>query len=267
MWFSKHKIAILTGGFDPVTPGHIKYFKEASELVDDVIVYVNSDAWLTRKKGKPFMPQVDRSEILQGIKFISEVHTFSSLDDIDGTANKAIRQTRCSYPKSVIYFMNGGDRTIHNIPEEKVAKECDVLLRFGIGGTGKSYSSSWYTTNWTNEITHRRWGFYKILHKEEKYLVKEVTIEPKQSISLQYHNQRNELWHILSGTGIVYINNLIYPCKEGSHFMIQSSEIHKITNTGDTDLVFIEIQTGTILSEGDIVRLEPITEYENLRKI
>jgi len=118
MWFSKHKIAILTGGFDPITPGHIEYFKEASNLADDVIVYVNSDAWLTRKKGKTFMPQVDRAAILNGIKYISQVHTFSSLDDIDGTANRAIRQTRCSYPKSVIYFMNGGDRTIHNILRE-----------------------------------------------------------------------------------------------------------------------------------------------------
>jgi len=260
MWFSKHKIALLTGGFDPVTPGHIEYFKEASKFADDVIVFVNSDAWLTRKKGKPFMPQADRAMILSSIKYISQVHIFSSIDDIDGTSNRAIRQIRSSYPKSVIYFMNGGDRTIHNIPEEKVAKENDVLLRFGIGGTKKNYSSSWYTMNWTNEITQRRWGFYKILHREEKYLVKEVTIKPEQSISLQYHNQRDELWNIISGTGVACIDDINYTCEEGSSFMINSSMVHKITNTGITDLVFIEIQTGTILSENDIVRLEPITE-------
>jgi len=260
MWFSKHKIAILTGGFDPVTPGHIEYFKEASALADDVIVFVNSDAWLTRKKGKPFMPQGDRAAILCGIKYISQVHIFSSLDDIDGTANKAIRRIRNSYPNSVIYFMNGGDRTIHNIPEEKVAKENNVLLRFGVGGTDKNYSSSWYTTNWTNEITQRRWGYYKILHKQEKYLVKEVTVKSGKSISLQYHNQRNELWNIISGTGIACVDNINYECEEGSSFMINSSVVHKITNTGNDDLVFIEVQTGAILSEGDIVRLEPITE-------
>jgi len=251
-----HRIAILTGGFDPITPGHIKYFRESSRWVDDVIVFVNSDEWLIRKKGKAFMPQYDRTEILRGIKYISQVHALSPKDDADDTANEAIRQTRAFYPKSTIYFMNGGDRTIENIPEEKVAKECDVILRFGIGGTDKRYSSSWYFDNWKNDITNKNWGFYKILHRGEGYLVKEVTIKPKQAISLQYHNHRSEGWYIISGTGIVAIDNYGFSCKKGSIYAIDVATLHKITNTGDTDLVFVETQIGSILSEDDIVRLD-----------
>ena len=82
-------VIILSGGFDPVHKGHIRMFREAANLGAQVIVGLNSDEWLTRKKGKPFMKWDERAEILESCKFINQVLPF---DDWDDTANDLIKQ-------------------------------------------------------------------------------------------------------------------------------------------------------------------------------
>ena len=131
----------MSGGFDPVHKGHLRMFREASWLGHQVIVGLNSDDWLTRKKGKPFMDFKERKEILEGFKYINQVLAF---DDKDETANDIIKQI-CSLYKNFdvnIYFANGGDRTSDNVPEMKVCDELGVEMIWGIGG-GKIQSSSW----------------------------------------------------------------------------------------------------------------------------
>lgn len=76
-------IVILSGGFDPVHEGHIAMFREAKNKYDTVIVGLNSDDWLARKKGKPFMSYDARKTVLESIKYIDSVLSF---DDTDGTA-------------------------------------------------------------------------------------------------------------------------------------------------------------------------------------
>ena len=76
-------VIILSGGFDPVHKGHIRMFREAANLGANVIVGLNSDEWLTRKKSKPFMKWDERAEILESCKFISQV---LPMDDCDDTA-------------------------------------------------------------------------------------------------------------------------------------------------------------------------------------
>ena len=131
----------MSGGFDPVHKGHIRMFREAANLSINVIVGLNSDKWLTRKKGKPFMNWDERAEILQSCKYINQVLPF---DDSDRTANDIIKQV-CSLYRDFdvnIYFANGGDRTSDNVPEMKVCDELGVEMIWGIGG-GKIQSSSW----------------------------------------------------------------------------------------------------------------------------
>jgi cytidyltransferase-like protein len=142
------RVGILTGGFDPVTPGHIDYFRSASKLVDKLIVCVNSDEWLTRKKGKPFMKQEDRIYILSSIRYIDAVFGIDDIDDKDNTSCEAIKKIRHIHQDDELFFINGGDRTQENIPETNVADEYNVHLLFGVGGTEKKYSSSWYLKNW-----------------------------------------------------------------------------------------------------------------------
>ena len=135
------KIIILSGGFDPVHKGHVRMFQAAKEMEATVVVGVNSDEWLCRKKGKPFMDIEERTEILQGFKYIDYVFRF---DDSDETACDLIRKVSQMYidDKDVkVFFGNGGDRTTDTTPEMDYCKERDVEMLWGVGG-GKIQSSS-----------------------------------------------------------------------------------------------------------------------------
>ena len=88
-------IILISGGFDPVHKGHIRMFREAANLGHQVIIGLNSDEWLTRKKGKPFMKWEERAEILESCKFVNQVLPF---DDSDETACDIIKQV-CSLYK------------------------------------------------------------------------------------------------------------------------------------------------------------------------
>ncbi len=137
-----NNVIIVSGGFDPVHKGHIRMFREAANLGAQVIVGLNSDSWLSRKKGKPFMNWNERAEILESCKFITQVIAF---DDSDDTAEDAIRIVYDMFDyqeDKKIYFANGGDRGKGNVPELDVCRELNVTMLWGIGG-GKIQSSSW----------------------------------------------------------------------------------------------------------------------------
>lgn len=135
------KIVLVTGGFDPLHTGHIAYFQEAKKLGDKLIVGLNSDAWLTRKKGRPFMPSHERSIIIQNLSMIDGCILFNDDDD---TAIEAINNVKKLWPNAHVIFANGGDRTAENIPEMVVP---DVEFAFGVGG-GKIASSSDFLQRW-----------------------------------------------------------------------------------------------------------------------
>ena len=150
-------VIIVSGGFDPVHKGHMRMFREAANLGANVIVGLNSDEWLSRKKEKPFMKFEERKEILEGFKYINQVIPF---DDSDDTASDLIRRVHSIYDGEEfdhdyedaghmgmvgyykIYFANGGDRGKDNVPEVNVCKKLDVVMLWGVGG-GKIQSSSW----------------------------------------------------------------------------------------------------------------------------
>lgn len=140
-------IVIVTGGFDPIHSGHIEYFKCAKEYGDRLFVGLNSDDWLTRKKGKPFLNSIERHIIVSSIRYVDLA--FSFLDD-DNSAIDAIRTVRNMAPNAKIIFANGGDRTNLNIPEMNCGID-NVEFVFGIGGSNKKNSSSWILNNWNNK--------------------------------------------------------------------------------------------------------------------
>ena len=144
-----NNVIILSGGFDPVHKGHIRMFREAANLGHQVIIGLNSDDWLTRKKGKPFMKWEERAEILESCKFVTQV---LSMDDSDDTASDIIKQVANLYKNQDmnIYFANGGDRKKGNVPELDVCKDLNVVMLWGIGG-GKIQSSSWLTNGGKDE--------------------------------------------------------------------------------------------------------------------
>lgn len=124
------KIAI-SGGFDPLHTGHLKMIKEASEF-GDVIVFLNSDDFLMKKKDYVFMNFAQRKELLESIKWVKEVVAVIDKDQtVCGTLKK--------YKPDI--FANGGDRTRKNIPEVDTCKHLGIKMIFGIGGK-KIQSSS-----------------------------------------------------------------------------------------------------------------------------
>lgn len=245
------KIVLVTGGFDPIHSGHISYFKSARTLGDMLIVGLNSDDWLERKKGRAFMPWNERLCIINNLSMVDEVYTF---DDSDGSAKAFIRQVRAHYPDAELIFANGGDRTAKNIPEMDV-EDSNLRFEFGVGGDDKKNSSSWILEEWKAPKTIRPWGYYRVLHTVGPYVkVKELTVEPGKSLSLQRHQFRSELWFVaegLAGLNWEYGGTKI---KEFKSEIINPKEWHQLYNPTDKPLKVVEIQYGEKCEEEDIER-------------
>ena len=132
-------VVLLSGGFDPVHIGHVKMVQAAAEIGKIVVVGVNSDEWLTRKKGKPFMGFDERLYIMSSLKDTTYAVGF---DDSDNSACDLIITAREKYGQGVsIAFANGGDRVRDNIPEVQACLDSDVEMVWNVGG-GKIQSSS-----------------------------------------------------------------------------------------------------------------------------
>lgn len=102
----------------------------------------------------------------------------------------------------------------------------------------------------------RPWGFYEVLMEKPGYKVKSLTVLPQGEISLQRHAHRNEHWYIVSGEGLVTKNESRVRVLPGDSVDIPANEIHRVTNIGGQNLIFIEVSRGDYLGEDDIERLE-----------
>jgi cytidyltransferase-like protein len=249
-------IVLITGGFDPLHSGHIAYFKAARALGDILVVGVNSDAWLTRKKGSPFMPYKERAEIVRNIVGVDFVIDFN---DSDGSAKHAIQMVRQSYPQDAIIFANGGDRTNDNIPEMDIADD-NLQFVFGVGGFNKANSSSWILQEWKAPKTERHWGYYRVLHEVPGMKVKELTVNPGKSLSMQRHNHRAEYWIVSEGQAAVNratpLDYQLPPALLDKHDQLHVAvqEWHQLTNPYEHPLKIVEIQYGEQCVEEDIER-------------
>ncbi len=253
------KIILVTGGFDPLHSGHIAYFEEAKKLGDELWVGVNSDAWLTRKKGRPFMTFEERSTIIKNLKMVDQVLGFE--DDAIGSSNKCIEHIlSVTGMNTQIIVANGGDRNAGNIPEViKYSDHNRVSFAWGVGGDDKKNSSSWILKDWSQPTTERAWGRYTVLDKGEGWQVKQLEFDARKSLSDQRHFKRSEHWHVVDGTIQM---DLEYPnLEKSSKIMIPGESIdifhgtwHKATNIGDTPARIIEVWLGNELTENDIER-------------
>lgn len=242
-------IVVVSGGFDPIHSGHIKLLKEARLLGDALIVGINSDEWLARKKGQAFMPWQERLCIINNLAMVDEVYTF---DDEDGSACHLLQQVRAHYPTDRIIFANGGDRTKENIPEMTVP---NVEFAFGVGGENKANSSSWILQEWKAPKTERTWGYYRVLHEVPNTKVKELTVDPGRSLSMQRHNNRAEYWHVSSGKCMVEnANEERLVLDTHNNYFIPRNEWHRLSNPFTEPCKIVEIQYGKQCSEEDIER-------------
>jgi cytidyltransferase-like protein len=245
---------LVTGGFDPLHSGHIAYFKAAKKLGDKLVVGVNSDEWLTRKKGRPFMPFEERCAIIRELACVDQVIGFN---DSDNTANHAIFQLQSTSGASTkIIFANGGDRTKSNIPEMQYT---NVEFVFGVGGEDKKNSSSWILKEWSQPTTERAWGKYTILDNGSGWQVKQLEFYEGHALSDQRHFKRSEHWHVVDGVINMFLEDksghqtttLLTP---GDSIDIPTGYWHKAVNLDTKSAKVIEVWLGNELTEDDIER-------------
>ena len=105
-------------------------------------------------------------------------------------------------------------------------------------------------------VSERPWGHYFKMYQESGVWVKRVLVKPHCRLSLQQHKERSEKWIVVKGTGIVIIDKNEMAVQAGTVIDVPLEAVHRICNTGEEDLIFIEVACGQNLSEEDIVRIE-----------
>ena len=251
------KLIVVSGGFDPLHSGHIAYFKAARKYGDKLIVALNSDQWLEDKKGKAFMPFIERNEIISNLSCVDEVINFD--DDSYGSAINALNKVKKMYPNDQIFFANGGDRNESNIPEMSVG---GVEFLFGVGGNDKKNSSSWILKTWQYYLEERVWGKFYNLFEDDGVKVKELIVAPGKGMSFQRHFKRHEIWLVSKGSCEVNYskddpdNRESVILEKFDYYHVPQREWHQIANPYDIPCHIIEIQYGSAVVEDDIERVD-----------
>ena len=260
---------VVSGGFDPIHAGHIEYLKAAKQLGDHLIVGLNSDDWLKRKKGKEFMDFNTRLKIVESIKYVDEVMSF---DDSDDSAIQLLYKVKKHITDhNRLIFANGGDRTQENIPEMN-AKIHNIEFAFGVGGE-KINSSSSIIKNYGLEVSpedsnkvETRWGYWEMYDKNHQNTVKlkKLVVKPGRCLSFQRHKERKEMWFVASGYGKIITRDDIngdddyydvYKLYPFATRYIDANQWHQLINDSvKEDLIVYEIQYGKNCAEDDIER-------------
>ena len=138
------KVVVISGGFDPIHIGHVEMMQEAKALGDKLIVIVNNDNWLKKKKGFAFMSERERLAIIEAIRYVDEaILTAHPENPTDMSVCKELEQLKPDI------FANGGDRKPDGdpIPEVELCKRLGIELVYNVGKSGKIQSSSWLIKN------------------------------------------------------------------------------------------------------------------------
>ena len=254
------KIAVVSGGFDPLHSGHISYLNAAKKSGSSLIVLLNSDEWLKKKKGKFFLPFKERKIILENLQVVDEVMNFKD-DNLNSCIN-GLTKIKKKYSKDEIIFCNGGDRGKNNTPEMKVS---GIDFIFGVGGNDKKNSSSWILKDFEYELEERVWGkFYNLFTDtgETEVKVKELIVAPKMGLSFQKHFYRSEIWFLSKGACKVNYSEGKPEDAKSINFkledvlFIKKEAWHQIINPNNTNCKIIEVQFGDECTERDIERKE-----------
>ena len=178
----KQIVVAVSGGFDPIHIGHVRLFKEAKKLGDKLVVILNNDNWLEKKKGYVFMPQKERREVIQAIDCVDEVvFTKHPKNPKDMTVCRELKELKPHV------FANGGDRKGKNIviPEVQVCREINCRDIYNIGYGGKIQSSSWLLSKYLQNFGPRRSIEIKKVLSEIKKSIRNSKAKTDPSLKLK----------------------------------------------------------------------------------
>ena len=251
---------LVTGGFDPLHSSHVEFIETAATLGDRLVVGLNSDSWLTRKKGRPFMSFTDRFAVLDALKAVDEVIDFDDSDDTARDAIDLLLDADYAYDLPIV-FANGGDRGPGNCLEiEKYEGNSQVVFAFNVGGE-KRNSSSTLVREW-EEGVERSWGTYRTIGEntvdDKSVKIKELVLGPGGTIKFQRHNKRDEYWNVVAGrcevrTELPSYTGITVQLAEGQQVYVPARCWHSAT-AGPDGCTIIEVQYGSAVDEDDIER-------------
>lgn len=234
-------ILCVSGGFDPLHGGHLSMFQEVMTK-SKLVVILNSDAWLIRKKGFYFLPWEQRANIIKALEGVEDV---VAVDDSDDTVCEALKRLQ---PK---YFVNGGDRKPNNTPEKSLCDALGIEMLWDIGGGKLNSSSDIAKRAWVT----RAWGKYVTLDEGEGYKVKKLIVEPGKATSLQEHAHRSEFWSVVKSDASIMLDDKKHILRQGDPaILVQPGAAHQLANHSNHAVTIIELQTGQYLCEDDIER-------------
>lgn len=251
----KPKVVAVSGGFDPIHIGHVRMFEEAKKLGDKLVVIVNNDNWLRKKKGFVFMPESERVEVIQGYRAVDEVYlTDHKPDDEDTTVCRALASLHPDL------FANGGDRGVANTPESDLCTELGIEMIYNVGQGGKVQSSSWMIRDAAMAMkkNERPWGFFHNHHSLSGVHLKTLHVNPEARLSLQRHQYRNETWILVSGDAQAIVGPTVddlvtHELEISKPFDVPVGTIHRLASRQGG--VLVEISYGKF-DEEDIERFE-----------
>lgn len=247
----ENKVIAVSGGFDPVHIGHLRMFKAAKELVGEkgkLIVILNGDTWLKRKKGYCFMPAEQRKELIEAIEYVDEVRIcdHDTRDDI-AWALEEIKPD---------FFANGGDRKVGSTPEVGVCTDIGIEMVFGVGGEKAESSSALAQRAWEQKhIFHRPWGSYTLYENQPLWALKTLAFLPGEETSLQSHEERDEYWMLVEGEAKATGAGEEVKLTPGFVVHVPKGMKHRLV-AGEMGATIVEIIYGTY-------REEDITRYED----
>ncbi len=146
----KKIVVAVSGGFDPIHVGHVRMFREAKKLGDELVVILNNDNWLRAKKIHIFMPDKERKEVLEALGPVDRVVlTKHGKNPKDMSVCRELAELKPDI------FANGGDRKHDNIPEVPVCDAIGCEMVFNVGDGGKVQSSSWLLADYVARAAKR----------------------------------------------------------------------------------------------------------------
>jgi D-beta-D-heptose 7-phosphate kinase/D-beta-D-heptose 1-phosphate adenosyltransferase len=154
----KNKIVVaVSGGFDPIHVGHVRMFKEAKALGDELVVILNNDNWFGIKGRALFMPGKERKEIIEALKPVDRVILSKHKASKKKFDRNTIEYSVCRELEELKpdIFANGGDRFKDDVPEVGVCKKIGCKMVFNIGRGGKVQSSSWLLDRYLKNVNKK----------------------------------------------------------------------------------------------------------------
>lgn len=220
----RNPVVLVSGGFDPVHSGHVNLFESAAKY-GDLVVALNSDEWLKRKKGFAFLPWEERAKIIRAFSCVKDVISFN---DEDGTALDAIKKVKPDM------FANGGDRIFQNTPETFYCREKEISMLFNIGGK-KTNSSSKIVAEAGLKRVEFIGGEKKVLYQTDKHRISLIEFEKETQLGKIRNPLHDELWCVLEG-GIFGKN----ACVKGKSFLVAANDWHELSVFANTKILLTQ---------------------------